>query len=478
MNRALMVFLIPVLLAIFSSGCGVHHPQSVLPTSPVPATFGNRMEPPVEAPPVGRWWETFHDDVLDRLMKEAFAGNQDLARSFARLDQLEAVSRQAKSVEYPFLTGAGEVGKSRQPGIFGGDTGDRYTLSLSAGYEIDLWDKNRSGAMAAKLEEGASLEDVRSMYITLSAELADLYYLAVEQRAQIRLTDGTIASFENTLDLVKRRYLQGLVSALDVYQARQNLSFAQASRPVFEANLAGAEHAIAVLLGRYPGTDLAGQVASLPETPGTFPAGIPAQVLARRPDVQAEFLRVKASDARVAQAVADRFPSFNLLANYGRSRTSYPAGDVTGIFWDVLAAAAMPVIDGGRRKAEVDRSEAEFRETLSRYRQKVLVAFGEVENALARNRTTEERIRRLEERVEATAGALRLSLDRYLLGLSDYLPVLTAQGSDFTARSQLLAARRQLISDRISLARALGGDWMEEDMANRREAAAVPGAGK
>jgi NodT family efflux transporter outer membrane factor (OMF) lipoprotein len=386
------------------------------------------------------------------------------------MEQLQAVTRQAKSVLYPTLTAGGEASRARQPGIFGSTTGDNYSLSLAAGYEIDLWNKNRSGAMAAMLEERASREDVRSLYITLSAELVDLYYLAVEQRAQIDLTDGTIASFENTVELVTRRYVQGLVSALDVYQARQNLSFAKASRPVFEANLAATEHAIAVLLGRYPERDLAGKMADLPETPEAFPAGLPSRVLARRPDVQAEFLRVQASDAQVAQAIADRFPSFNLLGNYGRSRTSFSTGDVTGTFWNLLASAALPVIDGGRRKAEVDRSEAEFREILSRYRKKVLTSFQEVENALVNNRTTEERIRQLEERVDATAGALRLSLDRYLLGLSDYLPILTAQASDFTARSQLLAAKRQLVSDRISLARALGGDWMEEEMEIRRKA--------
>ncbi len=470
MSRARVFILLPVLLVTFFSGCSIHSKQAITPPSPVQDSFVRQEGPPVESLPIGRWWETFGDEDLNALMKEALANNLDLARSFARMEQFEAITRQARSVQSPFLTASGDAGRSRQPGILGSDTGNSYRLSLAAGYEIDLWGRNRSGVMAAMLEERASREDVRSLFISLSADLVDRYYLAVEERAQIDLTDGTIASFENTVELVTRRYLQGLVSALDVYQARQNLSFAKASRPVFEANLAAAEHAIAVLLGRYPDRNLAGNVAELPETIEAFPAGIPSRVLARRPDVQAEFLRVQASDARVAQAIADRFPSFNLLGNYGTSRTSFSTGDVTGVFWNLLASAALPVIDGGRRKAEVDRSEAEFRENLSRYRKKVLTSFQEVENALVNNRTTEERIRRLEERVDATAGALRLSLDRYLLGLSDYLPILTAQASDFTARSQLLAARRQLISDRISLARALGGDWMEEEMENRREA--------
>ncbi len=471
-------FIFPILLTTVFSGCGIHRPQAVNPPSPVPESFARQEGPPVESLPIGRWWETFQDKVLNDLMKEAIANNLDLDQSFARLSQLRAVTRQAESVLYPSLTAEAEAGRSRQPGIFGANTGNSYSLSLAAGYEIDLWDRNRSGALAAELEERASREDIRSLYVTLSAELADLYYLAVEQRAQIRLTDGTIASFEDTLELVTRRYVQGLVSALDVYQARQNLSFAKASRPVFEANLATAEHAIAVLLGRYPDRNLAGKMAELPETPGAFPAGLPSQLLARRPDVQAEFLRVKAGDARVAEAIADRFPSFNLLGNYGKSRTSFSTGDVTGVFWNLLAGAALPVIDGGRRRAEVDRTEAAFRESLARYRKKVLISFQEVEDALVRNSTTEERIRRLEERVDASDGALRLSLDRYLLGISDYLPVLTAQNAVFTSRSQLLAAKRQLVSDRISLARALGGDWMEEEMEYRWKSSYREGNGK
>jgi len=470
MSRQRISLVLPVLLVTLFSGCSVHRKQAVTLPSPVPDSFARGEGSPADSLPIGRWWETFDDEVLNDLMKEALANNLDLARSFARMEQLEAVTRQAKSVQYPFLDASGEAGRSRQPGIFGSDTGNSYRLSLAAGYEVDLWGRNRSGATAAMLEERASREDVRSLYISLSAELVDLYYLAVEERAQLDLTDGTIASFEGTLELVTRRYVQGLVSALDVYQARQNLSFAKASRPVFEANLAAAENAIAVLLGRYPDRNLAGNVAELPGTPEAFPAGIPSRVLARRPDVKAEFLRVQASDARVAQAIADRFPSFNLLGSYGRSSTAFSAGDITGTFWNLLASAALPVVDGGRRKAEVDRSEAEFRELLSRYRKKVLTSFQEVENALVNNRTTEERIRMLEERVDATGGALRLSLDRYLLGLSDYLPILTAQSADFTARSLLLAAKRQLISDRISLARALGGDWMEEEMETRRKA--------
>lgn len=459
-----------VLAILVLGGCAVHRQQAVAPKGPLPGSFIEHEGPPAEEMPIGRWWETFGDVKLNGLMEEAFSGNLDIDVAFARLDQLQAVTRQTASVRYPTLNVEGEAGRSRRPGIFGDDTGDSYSLSLAAGYEIDLWSKRKSGTLAASLDAEATREDVRALYISLSARLVDLYYLAVEQRSQIQLTDSTIASFTDTLERVTWRYIQGLVPALDVYQARQNLAFARASRPVFEANLAEAEHAIAIILGRYPERDMAGDLAKLPETPAAFPAGIPSRVLMARPDVRAEFLRVEASDARVAEAIADRFPSFNLLGSYGTSKTAFSSGDITGVFWSLFGSLTLPVIDGGRRKAEVDRTEAAFRESLARYRGKVLAAVVEVEDSLVKNRTTEERIELLKEQVDATAGSLRLSLDRYLLGISDYLPVLSAQGAYFSVESQLLAARRQLISDRVSLARALGGNWMDEEMGDRMRA--------
>jgi outer membrane protein TolC len=141
--------------------------------------------------------------------------------------------------------------------------------------------------------------------------------------------------------------------------------------------------------------------------------------------------------------------------------------DSPNIVWNLLLQIAQPVLDGGRRKAEVERSEAVFRESLARYRQTVIFAFTEVEDSITRGRATEQRLRMLEERVAASEGEMRLSLDRYLKGLSDYLPVLTAQRRLFEAESALLSEKRQLLSDRIALARALGGGWTEEVIEKR-----------
>lgn len=465
--RRFVTILFPI--SIVLTGCALHRPQSVELPVPVPESFVEKSDPGV---PIERWWETFRDEKLNALMKEAFSNNLDLAGAYARLDQFESVYRSTRAAQRPSVDGKGEWTREDTPGFFGNNTGNSYRLSLAAAFELDLWQKLRSRAKAAHLEAEASRDEVEALYLTLSAQLVDNYYLAVEQRAQLELTDRTIESFSDTVERVERRYREGLVPALDLYQARQNLAGAKSRRPLFESALAQSEHSLAVLLGRYPDSETAGDVVELPETPAAFPSGLPSSLLPRHPDVEAALLRLKAYDARIAAAVADRFPSFNLMGNWGDSSIAFSTGDIEGEFWNILVNAALPIIDGGRRRGEVKRTQAVFRENLALYHKTVLTAFQEVEDALVRNRTTEERITRLKERVEAADAALRLSMERYIQGLSDYLPVLTAQILNFDAKSDLLAARRQLISDRVSLARALGGEWMEDKMQERLTAEA------
>ncbi len=449
------------------AGCSVHSRQPVdLPVTP-PETYREQAAKEHSGHPIEYWWKTFYDSKLDRLMEEAFSANLDLAQAYARLEQLEAVSRATAAAQYPSLSGEAQGSREDTPGFFGNNTGNSYRLSLAAGFELDIWQKLRSRAQAADFEMKATEEEVKSVYLSLSAELVDLYYLAVEKRAQLDLADQTIASFADTLDRVERRYREGLVSALDVYQARQNLAGVRANRQLSEASLAVAEHALSVLIGRYPDRETGGQLARIPGVTESFPAGLPSQLLTRRPDVQSAFLRLKARDEQIAAAIADRFPSFNLLGNYGKSSTAFSTGDITGSFWSVIGNLMEPIVDGGRRRAEVDRTRAVFREYVAIYQKAVLAAFRDVEDALIRSRTTRERVLLLEDREAAASSALRLSLDRYMMGLSDYLPVLTAQGLYFNARSSLLEGQRQMVSDRIQLARSLGGTWMTRELENR-----------
>ncbi len=466
-----MVRLALFLTALLLTGCQVHDPiRASLPVEPPPAYLGPQSVGRAGLP-VEQWWQAFNDAQLNLLMNELFVNNLELTQAIARIEQVEAAFRVSRSAQLPALSAAGSLDRSSQPGLVDDFVGDGRQLSLAAGFELDLWGKLAARSRAASQELAATRQDVQTLYLGLTARLADLYFLAVEQRAQLALADQVIASFSDTATRVESRYRMGLVPAVDMYQARQSLAGAQAARHLFAARLAEAEHAIGVLLGRYPEGNQAGRLATLPSAPELYAVGIPAELISQRPDLQAALQRVAAADSRVAAAIADRFPSITLSGNYGTLRQEVAAGLIKGEFWSLLGNLALPVIDGGRRRAEVDRNEAALREAVAGYQQKVLTAFKEVEDALANNHATGQRIESLMATARATSASLRLSTERYLAGLVDYLPVLTAQRADADTRSRLLDAQRQLLTDRISLARALGGSWMQEQLNTRLQAA-------
>jgi len=343
-----------------------------------------------------------------------------------------------------------------------GDTlGNTYRVSVNAGYEVDLWQKLKNQSKGAWLDTLSARENIKTLYISLTARLADLYFIALEQRSQMQLLDTIIASYKDTVERIEFRYQLGQSAALEIYQARQELAVARQRGPIFEGNLARTEHAIAVLVGRLPENNIAGKLTSLPDVGTIFSAGLPADLLQRRPDIEAAFMQVKAQDARLAAAIADRFPALSLTGAYGVSWFDF--GSMTnGTFWNLLASAGQPIYDGGRRKAEEERNRAALREVVANYRQTVLKAFQEVEDGLSDNRSAEDRFNLLREQESVSNANVRVAREGYYNGINDYLPVLIAERQYFDVQIQVISAHRQLVSDRISLVRALGGDWMEE----------------
>ena len=448
-----------LLLSLLLASCAFKAPGEVTPLSGLPDQF--HLDQETTRDTRGAWWLAFDDPALHALIDEALLQNLELEQSLARLKQAEALLRSANASRLPTLTASGEATKSSQPSLAGDVEGETSNISVAAAFELDLWGKNTARSRGTRLDQQSSREAFKALLLTLSARVADAYYLVIEQRAQLQLAEQSIDAYRDSLEMVETRYRNGLVPAVDLYQARQNLASARATREARATAMKSAEHALAVLVGRYPGDEIAGTLTELPSPPVAFPTGLPSELLTRRPDLQAALMRVQATDSRRAAAIADRFPSINLLGSYGSSRSTFSVPTLEGEFWNLLAGVTLPLIDGGRRRAEVSRQEALLDESLARYRQAVLVAFQEVEDALVRNRNDELRLEYLEAAEEAAAASLRLSLERYRYGLSEYLPVITAQVFHFQIQGNLLSARRQLLADRISLARALGGEWLE-----------------
>jgi NodT family efflux transporter outer membrane factor (OMF) lipoprotein len=313
------------------------------------------------------------------------------------------------------------------------------------------------------LQTEASREDINTAATTLAAEVANRWIAIIAQRMQKDLLDKQLRINQTLLELVDLRFRNALVSALDVYQQKQVVENVQADLPLVEETEQLLLNELAVLLGKPPQTLLTITRSQLPEPMPLPPTGLPSDLLAMRPDIRAAGLRLQAADWQIAQARANRLPTLSLTA-----QARYGESELNVLFdnWLVSLAANLtaPIIDGGFRAAEVDRSRAVADENLANYRNTVLTAVKEVENALVSETKQREHIEALRQ-VHATARrALEEAGVRYRNGLNDYLPVLTQLLTVQGLERDLIRAQANLLSTRIQLHRALGGTWMDELM--------------
>lgn len=457
-------FSLAFFLIFFLAGCSVRETDLSRTAIKTPDQFSENITQEFGLAETGKWWKRFQDPVLDELVDRSLNNNLDIHASLYRLEKARALYRETNASRFPYLTFDGQAARSNTPSYQGDVIGGTYSFGLEAGYELDLWKKYSKASEAAKFDANASLEDVRSLYLTVSANVADLYFLSVEQRAQIKMLESIITAARDMLSFVERRYRGGVVEAVDLFQARQGLESARARKPLYETELKKAEHALSILCGSFTDYNVTGNLNVLPEKLSFFKIGIPAQLIHRRPDVRKAFMAIKAGDARVASAVADLYPAFRIGGSVGRSQSILSSSPLVGEFWNLFAGLTQPLFEGGRRVAAMDFAKAEFEESILTYKKDVLNAVNEVEDSMAQCRGYAERIKSLEAWVEAVSYDLLLSKNRYFMGVSDYLPVLTAQQAELEAKSQLINARRIYISSFIALARSLGGDWMDEDL--------------
>jgi NodT family efflux transporter outer membrane factor (OMF) lipoprotein len=463
MSLRFAVFLFSIWLVV---GC-VAPDKPIVP--PVEVTDGFRQVGGLPLP--DQWWRSFDDPILDGLIEEALTSNFDLKTAWDRLRQARASARAEAAALIPELQGSGGVTRSRRVETNDNDfdfadTTNRsgttietnYSLGLSASYELDLWGRVRSARDAAVFDAKASAEAVQTAALTLSASVADTWYQLVEQNAQIDLLESQLELNAKVTELVTARFRQGQVGSLDVLQQQQLEESRRGDLALARARAAIFEHQLAILLGQPPTRKVAKHVSEL-RMPGRLPAtGVPGELVQRRPDIRAAYYDVLASDRRVSQAVADRFPRISLTA--GVDADAPAVRDLLDNYLATMAANLVaPLIDGGARAAEVRRTEAVLSEQINRYGQTILEAFGEVEDALVQEARQREYLASLEKQLELSSAALRRIRQGYLQGTNDYLRVLDGISTDQELQRAYLAARRELIQQRIALCRALGGGW-------------------
>jgi NodT family efflux transporter outer membrane factor (OMF) lipoprotein len=412
------------------------------------------------------WWERLQDPAFAAYAKDLLAQNLDLKRSWARLKQMRALAQKAGSSRMPQIDG--RLGASFGQSVFNiGDQGDvtvdttRFPLDVSVAYEVDLWGKVNSSVRAAELDVEASGHDLQAMGLSLVARAARLWFSIRQQKAHLDMLSAQENVGLDHIKLVRVRIAQGLAGALDLLQQEQQLASLRSRRPRHEAVIQTARHQLSILAGKPPRAGTWEPEAGLPAL-GAVPAhGLPVDLLGARPDIRAALRRVNSADHRVGVAVADRWPALRLSASGGLNGSE--VGNIfTSWIYNLVANLVAPIFDGSRRSAELDRMRAVLEESVHGYGQVVLRAFGEVEDALARQRAETRTILLLGKQHEAAQSTLSEATRRYLSGLSSYLPVLQALRARQELEHNRLSAHGRAWAERIGLNLALGGAWSGE----------------
>lgn len=423
---------------------------------------------PLDQLPKGKWWEIFGDPELNRLETHAQTSNQNLKAAFAVMNQARAIARVSQSEFYPNLNLNPSYRRERfspnQEPDFGALTANTIRMPLDLSYEIDLWGRVRRGFESTQAEAAAETAAFHHILLTLQADVALNYFSLRSLDAEIDVIHRTIKLRQDQLGIVSNRFEIGLGNELDVARAEADLAGTEAELALLQRRRVQLENALALLVGEspsefsltFPTDTLDGLNNQVPQ----IPPGLPSDLLERRPDIAEAERRLAADNARIGIAKASFFPAVSLTASGG-----VLSADVQDLFtwdsriWSFGPALSLPLFAGGRNAANLNRARAQYEESVARYRQQILLAFGEVENALA-DITLLKQQRDAQERAFTSARrAYDLALENFSAGLINYLDVIDA------GRAALVNHRIniQLTGERymatVQLIKALGGGW-------------------
>ncbi len=425
-------------------------PEPATPSELAPERFSASGSSEVHA----RWWRSLDSDALEQLMQQALAGNRSLRATRARLEQARAVARREGAPRWPALTASGEATRERTDQ---GVTSELFSGGASASWELDLWGRVDAAADAAALDAQARAAAWSDAAITLTGEVANTWFRLREARLRETLLQNQLKLNQKVLKLIRLRRRQGQVDRADVLRQKQLVEETRGQLISTRRQNDSLRLQLAALVGTTPGQfqppKASGDLPSAPPEPDT---GVPAEVLERRPDVRQALLSVRAADERVAAALAARLPRIELGTSITDTATS--AGE---LFQDWLASfstsLSLPLIDGGRRRAETDRARAALRVAIHEYEQTMLDAIREVEDALSAEQRQRERLKSLRDQLGLAGQVLERIRSRYTRGTTDYLDVLDALVNKQELERRVLTARRELLQNRVTLHRTLAG---------------------
>ena len=460
-------------LMLTAVGCSFS-PKKQAPKIHVPENFkesrGWKVAQPADHIPRGNWWSILHDQDLDAIMQSLEVSNQSLQSSVAKAQQTAALLTAAKFAFLPTASTSADYTVNMSGALGGANNANSLnarsagsgvkkiqSISGQANWEIDIWGRLRHTAKAAKANAEATKADVETVRLTLQAQAAQSYFTLRAADAQRLLIERQVASYTKSLELTQNRKVQGVASEADVALAATQLATTRAALIDVGVNRATMEHAIAMLTGRTPaefGLKPATLTSHIPSVPSTAPSTL----LQRRPDIAAGERRVAMANENIGAAIAAFFPVISLGSSSGwRALTNLFAQGNN--YWSFGPDATLNILDGGQRIAAKAQADAAWKQAVADYRQAVLTAMQESEDALSTLRILSAESNAQAEAVRAARESERIAFNQYQAGTLSYINVTTAQAAALTAERSAIDIRSRRLVATVALVKALGGGW-------------------
>lgn len=458
--------LLPIIFLLALTGCTVG-PKYKRPTLDIPAAY--RAQPPElasqsspESLGNAKWWEVFHDEQLQSLIRTALQQNYDVRIAAERVVQAQAQLGITHADQLPSLSAGVGLYSIRQQQT---STASVYraeiaSLSGSAQWDLDFWGRYRKATEASRADLAATEWGQKEVVRTLVSNLAGAYFRLRALDLELEITQKTLKSRQDSLQLTQLLAEHGSVSMVDVRQAEQLVYAASSAIPDIQRQIEQQENAISILIGQNPGSIQRGKPLFEQPRPPEVPAGIPSELIARRPDIREAEERLIAANARIGVAKAQYFPDISLTGNTGTQSTA-----LTSLFsapanlWTVGPSLVQPIFTGGRLRNNVRLTEAQQREALLSYRQTVQGAFRDVSDALVAYQKSRDVREQQELLVGAAKESTHLAMVRYEGGTTAYLEVLTNDTNYYSAELGLVQSRLTEMMSLVQLYTALGGGW-------------------
>ncbi len=470
--RELVGYISIAAIVLGASGCIKAGPDYVRPAPAIaiPETYQHKQLKPEEQLLKDKWWEVFGDPELNKLIENVLKNNLDIKKAAAIVLEVKSQFVQTRADRFPVLGIRGDANRQHKiVSLFMGGsqfkTIDTYNLSLPASFELDIWGR-LARAEEASLANLLMVEENRVVVLqTVMAEAVNLYLQMESIERRIQVKQKSIDNYKQSLRFIQARYKRGLSSALAVFQTRRALSQAESELPAIELDLGIIQQRLGVLAGHYPKTSIPRhQPEDYFNRLSSVPAGLPSDLLTRRPDIRKAEASLKALSAGIGVAKASRFPRITLTGSMGYSSDALhnlfrPSSEL----WNIAAGFTQPLFDAGKLKANQKAAEARYKQGVVDYSRTILTAFAEMESALLTRKKQVEKRKGVLSFLRESKSTQKTAENRYRKGLVDYLTVLETMQTRYLAEEKLIAADLAILINRINLHRALGGGWGKID---------------